>query len=412
MGLTRMPSSHPKVITIINRLDIGGTAVNTIPLVYELRNDFDILVLYGAKESDEAAIKYLLENNPGIAIQKIKSLNRGVHLIDDVIGFITIIKAIKTHKAEIVHTHGSKAGLLGRLAAWLLRVPVRIHTFHGHLFHSYFNRITTRAVIQLETFLSKISTSIIALSREQKHELVHVFKIANEAKVHIIPLGIDQQYFCTGALQKRENFRRQFNVSDSDLAIGIVGRIAPIKNHLLFIDTAISLLKEGYGNITFLIVGDGEQTAEIKKYLAQKKVSFPGDKTIFSKIIFTSWYTNIAEVQNGLDILVLTSHNEGTPLSVIEAQICGKPVIATNVGGVKDIIINEKTGFLVEHGNMKQLKERLKDLIDNKELREKMGLQAHIFAQQNFSRKKQAEQTKCLYEESLNKYRVLKSGFK
>lgn len=197
------------------------------------------------------------------------------------------------------------------------------------------------------------------------------------------------------------NFRERFKLNSTQLGIGIVGRLAPIKNHYLFIDAAIILLKKNVDHLIFFIVGDGEKTNSVKRYLNQELKSVFGNIDLINHFVFTSWYTEIEEVQNGLDIVVLTSSNEGTPLSIIEAQICGKPIVATNVGGVADTIINNKTGFVVENNNAELIAEKLLDLVSNESLRIELGKKATDFASVNFSLQKQIENTKQLYQQLL-----------
>ena len=225
----------PNVIIVLNRLVIGGQAVDTIPLAYYLQNYFNVLILYGEKEADEIEASFLLEQYPNLQVKKIKQLRRTINPITDLIAFFSIVQQIKKHKASIVHTHGSKSGLLGRLAAWLLSVPVIVHTFHGHLFHSYFNSIGNFFIKNIERLLAKISTHIIALSDEQFKEITKTYSIAPSNKVSIIPLGVDEKALQLSVELNREKFRTQFNLLPTDIAIGIVGRVVPIKNHFLFL---------------------------------------------------------------------------------------------------------------------------------------------------------------------------------
>ena len=390
-----------KVVAILNRLDIGGTAMNTFPLMHGLQNYFDVTILYGDRDSDASVISYYQINYPQVKIVPVKFLNNSYNFISDIRAIIFIKKWLQLYKIDIVHTHGSKSGLIGRIAAQLSKTPIKIHTYHGHFFHSYFGKLKTSLFILLERALSKITTKLITLSNSQHQDICSVYKISPASKTVIIPLGIQLENFIVDKVQKRKNFRERFKIHNNQIAIGIVGRLAPIKNHYLFIDAAIILLKQNIESLTFFIVGDGEKTNSVKKYLYQQlKLEF-GNIDMIHHFIFTSWYTEIEEVQNGLDIVVLTSSNEGTPLSIIEAQICGKPIVATNVGGVADTIINNETGFVVENNNAKLIAEKLIGLINNESLRIDLGKKATKFASVNFSLQKQIENTKQLYKQLL-----------
>jgi glycosyltransferase involved in cell wall biosynthesis len=391
----------PNVIIVLNRLVIGGQAVDTIPLAYYLQNYFNVLILYGEKEADEIEASFLLEQYPNLQVQKIKQLRRTINPITDLIAFFAIIKQIKKHKASIVHTHGSKSGLLGRLAAWFLGVPIIVHTFHGHLFHSYFNSIGNFFIKNVERILAKISTHIIALSEEQFIELTQIYAIVETNKVTIIPLGVDEKTLQSSIEANRAKFRTQFNLLPTDIAIGIVGRVVPIKNHFLFLDIAKQVLATNNTNVFFFIVGDGGTTKELMQHLKSSGIKYANKFADGSKIIFTSWIEDMACVYHGLEMVLLTSFNEGTPLSIIEAQFCGKPVIASNVGGVKDTFANGTSGFLIDEFKVENYIEKLQLLIDNPELRNNMGNAAISFATNTFNKQNEVEAIKDLYMQKL-----------
>lgn len=390
-----------KVVAILNRLDIGGTAMNTFPLMHGLQNYFDVTILYGDRDSDASVISYYQINYPQVKIIPVKFLNNSYNFISDIRAVLFIKKWLQHYQIDIVHTHGSKSGLIGRLAAKFSKTPISVHTYHGHFFHSYFGKIKTSLFILLERALSRITTKLITLSNSQQQDICSIYKISAASKTIIIPLGIQIENFIVDKEKKRMSFRERFKLLDSQIGIGIVGRLAPIKNHYLFIDAAIILLKKNIDHLVFFIVGDGEKTNSVKKYLYRElKLAF-GHTDLINHFVFTSWYTEIEEVQNGLDIVVLTSSNEGTPLSIIEAQICGKPIVATNVGGVADTIMNNETGFIVENNNANLIAEKLIELINNESLRIDLGKKATDFASVNFSLQKQIENTKQLYVQLL-----------
>ena len=389
----------PRVVIILNRLVIGGQAVDTIPLAYYLQEYFDILILYGSKEQDEVEASFLLQQYPNINIQKIPHLRRTINPFIDVIAFFSLIKQINLHKANVVHTHGSKSGLLGRVAAWILRTPIIIHTFHGHLFHSYFSSFANEIIKFIERRLAAISTYIIALSEEQKKELSQKFCIVNADKIKVIPLGVDVKNLLPSLSSNRKIFRDKFNVPDAAIAIGIIGRIVPIKNHLLFLQIAKTILKENKNDIYFFIIGDGTTKKELINFLQLNEIIFKDDENIHAdaKIIFTSWVEDMTSVYHGLDIIMLTSLNEGTPLSIIEAQFCGKPVIASNVGGVTDTFKHNTSGFLIDGHEVNDYVKVLDALINNQSLRKEMGEQAIDFVTNTFAKQNEVAAIKKLY---------------
>ena len=389
----------PNVIIILNRLVIGGQAIETIPLAYYLQNDFNILILYGEKEVDEIEASFLLKQYPNLNTKKITHLRRTINPLVDLMAFVALVKQLKKHKTVVVHTHGSKSGFLGRLAAWLLRVPVIVHTFHGHLFHSYFNTITTNLILFTERRLANITTAIIALSKHQAEELTTQYKIISSKKLHIIPLGVDEKNLQLDIEKNRKQFRTKFHLSDTDIAIGIIGRLVPIKNHLLFLQIAEKVLASGVQHIYFFIVGDGDSKKELTSYLNMCKIVFNNNSSekTNAKIIFTSWIEDMTSVYHGLDMVVLTSLNEGTPLSIIEAQFCGKPIIASNVGGVKDTFAKDVSGFLIDGHNVESYVEKIQLLCNNIELRNKMSSEAIKFATTTFHKQQEVKAVKQLY---------------
>lgn len=397
MGLTTKAIGKPRLLIILNRFVIGGQAVDTIPLAYLLQPHFNILILYGEKEKDEIEPTYLLSAYPGLQLQKISQLRRSINPFTDVIAFARLLQILAKYKPHVVHTHGAKSGFLGRMAAWLYRVPVIVHTFHGHFFHSYFSAGVSQIISMVERLIGRITTAAIALSEAQKTELVEDFKIMPSTKVNIIPLGFAYENNNNKAAL-RNKFRSTYGLQNNDVAIGIVGRIVPVKNHQFFLQVIKQTLTDGNNNAAFLIIGDGELKAKVEDELKTQQVLYNHQKiTSVNRVVFTSWIMNMYEVMNGLDIIALTSLNEGTPLSIIEAQFFSKPVVSTNVGGVKDTLQDGLTGFLVEKTNTKLFAEKLKLLINNEDLRLRMGSAGNAFAASKFSKEKEVSSTKDFY---------------
>jgi len=399
--LTHISNYHtksPRLLIILNRFVIGGQAVDTIPLAWFLKNDFDILILYGEKEKDEIEPSFLIEKYPGLVLKKIKYLRRSINPFSDLFAFFTVLFTILKYKPHIVHTHGAKSGFIGRITSFLSGVPVVVHTFHGHFFHSYFSRNISALIAFVERSVGKITTSAICLSPAQKQELVETYKILPASKVSIIPLGFafDQQQ---SAGQCRQAFRNKYGLQPHDVAVGIVGRIVPVKNHAFFLQVAEQILAEATNtNVAFFVVGDGEVRDKVEALLTEKQIAFNNNRiTAANRVVFTSWITDMYEVMNGLDIVALTSLNEGTPLSVIEAQYFKKPVVSTDAGGVRDTMIDNVTGFITNQDDLPAFKQKLQLLINNRELRETMGEAGCKFASEQFSKQNEIDRTKSFY---------------
>ena len=205
-----------------------------------------------------------------------------------------------------------------------------------------------------------------------KKELSEIHRICPAEKIKVIPLGFDLTPFYTNTDVKRKEFRSKWKIKDNEVAIGIVGRIVPIKDHVFFIHAIENIIKKTSKKIRVFIVGDGEEKSNIQALIHTKKLSYSTNKTpaLFQ---FTSWIKNVDEVNAGMDIICLTSKNEGTPVSLIEAQASGNPVVSTNVGGIENVISSNETGYLSEIGDIDQFSNNLLKLVENDDIRVNMS---------------------------------------
>ncbi|TWI81384.1 glycosyltransferase involved in cell wall biosynthesis [Lacibacter cauensis] len=396
--------SKPRLLIILNRLATGGPALNTLCMAEGLSNVFDVLVVAGEPNADEQAADYLLDQYKGFRFQKLTALRRSVLPAVDWRAYHQLKKIIKEFKPAIVHTHGTKPGVLGRLAAHRCKVPVVVHTFHGHVFHSYFPPFVSRCIVQIERWLAGYSTAIIAISDILQHELTTTYRIARAEKIKLVRLGIATASFADETGEKRLQFRKQFQLDDATKAIGIVGRLVPIKQHRLFIDTAIRLLqtRTALPAFRFFIVGDGAEKQALQQYIVQRGFGFTNaaaEASAEKPFVFTSWRTDMDVVFAGLDLVLLTSLNEGTPVSVMEAMAAGKPVVATNVGGVAELVQHGQTGFLAASAN--ELCARVAQLLEQPSLAAEMGVTARQIAKERFSETSELASLTAFYDELL-----------
>ena len=321
-------STMPRVLRIINRFNLGGPTYNASYLTRYLGPEYETLLIGGEIGEGEASSLHI-PDSLGIKYQILPEMRRELNVSDDKKAYSTLKSIIKDFKPDVVHTHASKAGALGRRAAHKCGVNAIVHTFHGHVFHGYFGRFKTQAYIQVERNLARKSSAIVAISQKQKIELVEKFKICSEEKIKVIPLGFDLERFNSGKKAKRTEFRTRFGLENDEFVVGIVGRLVPIKNHELFLESVKMALDLGL-RLKAVIVGDGERRNLLEDVVDRLNIR--------ESVVFTGWYLNVDEVLAGLDLVALTSRNEGTPVSLIEAQAAGVPVISTNVGGVEDIV--------------------------------------------------------------------------
>jgi glycosyltransferase involved in cell wall biosynthesis len=367
-----------KVMRIINRFNIGGPTYNATFLTRYLSDDFETLLLGGLPEKDESDSLYILDQY-NVTPHLIEEMKRKPSLVSDVKAFLKIRKMMREFRPDIVHTHASKAGVLGRLAAISLRIPIIVHTFHGHVFHSYFSSLKTQLFKSIERFFAKKSTAIIAISPIQKEELVHVHKIVSSSKCVVLPLGFDLIRFKTKKEEARELTRTQYNIGDDVIAVAIVGRLAPIKNHRMFLDATKLLAENTNVKCTFFIVGDGSEYNWLAEEVSELK-----DRFSHMNWVMTSWIKDIATFNAGMDLICLTSTNEGTPVSLIEAQASGVAILATDVGGVRDCVKDGLTAILSPSNDTEKYASSLLELVENEKKREFLSQNSWNHVEESF----------------------------
>jgi glycosyltransferase involved in cell wall biosynthesis len=391
-----------RVLRLINRFNLGGPTFNVTYLTKFLSPEFETLLAGGVKDESEASSEHIpLEY--GIKPLIIENMKRSINPANDVLAYKKIKKVIRDYKPHIVHTHASKAGFLGRMAAAACNVPIIVHTFHGHVFHSYFNTLQTSFYKNIERYLATKSTALIALSEKQKIELSEIHKIAPAEKFHIIPLGFDLQRFWTNTDEKRRIFRTKYNLHDDTLAVGIMGRLVPIKNHALFLNAFKNATGRAQKDVKAFIIGDGEMKKALISQcvacgLSYSTIENPNQE---AKIIFTSWITDTDTAMAGLDVVALSSLNEGTPVSLIEAQAAGKPIVSTITGGIENVVIPGETALLSAINDESLFSENLYNILVNNKLRHKLSVCGRDFVSRNFSYTTLAENTSNLYKKLL-----------
>ena len=394
----------PRVLRILNRLIIGGPSKNAIYLSRYMQPDFDTLLVIGGKEDHEQDADFLAAAND-IQPRCIPEMKRPISPRDDWAAYNKLKKLIKEYKPDIVHTHAAKSGALGRLAAKHANVPVIIHTFHGHVFHSYFNSLKTNFFIRTERYLAGLSDAIVAISDVQKKELSGDFKIAAAEKFRVIPLGLDLDNFTIDQGTKRNKFRTEFGLDDDTVAIGIIGRLVPVKNHSLFLRGLKYALNNTSVKVKAFIIGDGESRGAIEQVANDLEIKFSRhtDNDHPHPLVFTSWRTDVDTVCAGLDIIALTSLNEGTPVSLIEAQAAGKPIVSTRVGGIADVVLENRTALLSDINDEESFSGNLLQLVNDTLLRNKFSNDGKEFVLSKFSYHRLVNDMGSLYHDLIEK---------
>ena len=393
----------PRVLRIINRLNLGGPTYNAANLTKYLDGDFETLLVSGMTDESEESSEFIL-NKLDLHPVYIKEMYRELNPLRDYKAYFKLREIIREFKPDIVHTHAAKAGAVGRLAAHHEGVPVIVHTFHGHVFHSYFGALKTRMFLEIERYLAGKTHAIVTLSEIQKGELAHQFKVAPHHKFEIIPLGFDLSRFTENKEEKRKAFREKYNVSDDEILISIVGRLVPIKNHPMFLKALKIVSEKTTKKIRAFIIGDGEDRANIEKMATDLGLKFNNADLREKNILtFTSWIKDVDVSNAGSDIIALTSFNEGTPVSLIEAQASGKPIVSTRVGGIANIVIEGETALLCESDDVETFAAHLLSLIEDDGLRHQMSDKGTAHVMESFSHIRLARDMSTLYRRLLNK---------
>jgi glycosyltransferase involved in cell wall biosynthesis len=319
------------VLRVIDRLNVGGPAIHVALASKGLdRSRFRTVLVHGNVEPGEADMSDLI--TPDVERVVVPSLGRELRPIADLKTAIRVAEVIRKVRPDVIHTHKAKAGAIGRFAAAISRVPVRIHTFHGHVFRGYFNPIKTRAFIEIERALAISSTKLIALSQGLVNELVDEYRIAPRNRFVIVPLGLDLEPFAN-ASRADATLRRELAIDQTTPLIGIVGRMVPIKDHATFLRAAALLAAEDPRR-RFVLIGGGELENDLRDLARSLRLE--------DRVHFLGWRRDLVRLYPDLDVVALSSKNEGTPVTLIEAMATGVPVAATAVGGVGDLLAGNR----------------------------------------------------------------------
>lgn len=400
----------------MNRFNMGGPTHNAALLTRYMAPEFETLLIGGPAEATEESSSHILRSLDVEAII-VPEMHRAISPWHDRSAYLKIKKIIKDFKPDVVHTHAAKAGAVGRLAAKDLGVKAVVHTFHGHVFHSYFGPVRTSVFKNIERFLAQRTDKIIAISEKQKEELVEEHRICPPDLVSVIPLGFDLAKFRDDQERKRALFRRVYGVAEDEIVVAIVGRLVPVKNHALFLKGLKYVQENTTKRVRGFIVGDGEERQHIEQLAADMGISmahassFNGHgfghgvqgRPIVGKadVTFTSWITEIDIAHAGADIVALTSFNEGTPVSLIEAQAAGRPVISTSVGGVENVVKDGLTGLLCSINDVESFGKQLLRIVEDDELRASMAASGWEQVGERYHYKRLIKDTAALFHKLL-----------
>jgi glycosyltransferase involved in cell wall biosynthesis len=354
-----MTRRRTRVLRVITRLNIGGPALHAALLSTRLDPErFETLLVAGREGATEGSMLELGRLHEGLALRRVPSLGREISGLDDLRALAAVTSIAREFRPDIVHTHLAKAGTVGRLAARASGARAVIHTYHGTVFKGYFGTVKTRAFIAIERGLARLSTRLVAITPSQRRELIKL-GIGDERKIVEIPLGLELEQFRT-PLEAVEA-RRRLGLPQSTPIVAIVARLVPVKNISLFL-RALAIVNEP---VLAVIVGDGEERAALEAHTKALGIEL--------RVRFLGWQRDIAAVYAAADIVALTSLNEGSPVSLIEAMAAGRAVVSTAVGGVPDVVTDGVSGVLVPSGDAEELAGVISALLREPERRHRLG---------------------------------------
>jgi len=368
---------------IIARMNVGGPAVQVSGLMRGFNDtEFDHRLYTGFCETDEA--DYLDSVATDVTAMRIDGLGRRVSLRGDIRAFLSLVKAIHDFKPHIIHTHTAKAGFLGRIASLVsLQNSVRVHTFHGHLLNGYFGSSKRMLIVIAEKFLALITQQLLAVGDKVRQDLLEA-GIGSKEKFGLMPPGLK-----INELPSKTESQEFFGLHKERLQCAFIGRVTQIKRPDRFLDV-VGEIKKRKIDLDFFIAGDGELLDICRERIMLQDLPI--------KVL--GWQSNIEKVLSAADIVMLTSDNEGTPLSLIQAGMAGLPVVTTNVGSVPEIVINNVTGVITEL-DVQKIADALEKLVNNEDLRRQLGIAAQEFTLANFGAQRLVNDHQNLYKKLL-----------
>ena len=367
-----------KVLRVITRLNIGGPAIHAILLTSALDDGvrFTSTLVAGTTAPHEGDMLDLARARSVEPIV-LPALGREINPLDDLVALARMVQLVRRLTPDVVHTHMAKAGTIGRLAARICGVPLVVHTYHGHVFHSYFGAAKTRVFLTIERALGLVTDRIIVVGDGQRDEIAG-YGVAPPGKLESIRLGLELAPLLHGEAA-RGRLRQELGIDASTPLVGIVARLVPIKAHEAFFDAALRI-REALPRVEFLVVGDGERRQALETLVQRRGLS--------RAVRFLGWRRDMLNVYADLDVVALTSRNEGSPVALIEALAAGRPVVATAVGGVPEVVINGDTGVTVPVADSRALAHAVLTLLADRPLAERLGAagRRHVYPRYDSSR--------------------------
>ena len=369
-----------RIMRIIARMNVGGPAVQVSGLMRNLsKSEFEHRLYTGICAADEA--DYLDTVAKDVCAIRIEGFGRRVNLVADLKAFLSLVREIRSFKPHVIHTHTAKAGFLGRIASILsFHSSIRVHTFHGHLLNGYFGSFKRMLVVLAEKILAIFTHQLLAVGDTVRQDLLAV-GVGKSEKFGLMPPGLE-----IGKVLNKKDSQEFYGLSQQAIQCAFIGRVTQIKRPDRFLDVVSETKRRGVP-IEFFMAGDGELLETCRKRITHEDLPV--------KVL--GWQSNIEQVLSAADVVVLTSNNEGTPLSLIQAGMAGLPVVTTRVGSVPEVVLDGVTG-IITNSDVQDIADALEKLANSNELRAQMGASAKEFTLANFGVKRLVSDHEVLYK--------------
>lgn len=376
-----MVRTNSRVLRLITRLNVGGPARQALLLTRSLAGDFPTVLAAGKPTRTEGEL-----GDPRVQVHHVPFVRR-TQPREDARAVRAVRQLLDRHRPAVMHTHMAKAGAIGRVVAHTTagrRRPRTVHTFHGHVLDSYFSPKVQRAFVETERWLARRTDVLVAVSGEIRDELLDM-GIGRPDQYRVIPLGLDLGGFLSveGPSGK---LRTQLGLTPDVPLVGVVGRLVPIKDHT----TLLSALRHLDG-VHLAVLGDGDLRPEL-----EARVIAGG---LAGRVHFTGWWDDVASAVSDLDVVVLSSLNEGTPVALIEALAARRAVVATDVGGTRSVVLDGVTGLLTRAGDSEGIAQAIRTALSSPQLRHQFGLAGRRHVRERFGERRLVDDIRSLYTE-------------
>ncbi len=386
-------STNKKVLHIITLFNVGGATENTIFTVAGLiKKGYKVEIITGSNSSVEGSMHEITERLK-IPVHTFPNLRRKISPLWDLVITFQLFKFIKKNKFDIVHTHSAKAGVVGRIAAWLAKTPIVIHHNHGNPFHRFQNWFVRELFKSIEKFASLFCIKIVSVTHTIVDEMV-ANKIAPREKFRVIRSGFDVENFMNYDTTNDNNTREKYGLSGNDIVLGNIGRLSVLKGHIYLLQ-AFEKVSRQLSNAKLVLVGDGEIKDELTKFISERNLS---NKVIFTGLV---WPKEIPSIISVLDVVVHTALLEGLPRVFAQSMLMGKPVVAFDLDGAHEVIMDGKNGYLIEPMNIDMLADKILDLVSDISKARKFGEFAKNNISDDFSIQTMVDNIDRLYQELL-----------